>query len=465
MTLRRRDLLALMGSSAVGLSAADALATGHVVRRNVAIIGGGSAGTYAALRLRDQGKSVVILERSERLGGHAETYRDPGTGAPIDIGVIIFPDIALVRNYFARFGVPLINPPQGGGGSSKFVDFRTGAAVDAFNPSPAELGAALQTYFQLVTGPFAFLAQSGYQLPESGPLLDQLLLPFGKFAEQHGLKALLPLFFLYAQGFGTLLETPAVYILKNLGPEVMAGILTGAFVVVPTGVGSLYDAATEELASDVLFGASVVKVIRPTRGPVSIITTTASGPKLIQADKVLFTAPPTTANLCVFDLDPEESRIFGRFNPNHYFTAVVETQGLAPDLSLVNAAAKTPANLAPLPGIYSVSPSPIPGLTNVKFGSDTALSDRTVRSAIRSSLERVKLPGVGPISVDGFATFKSHSPFALMVSPADIRRGFYKSLENLQGRRKTFYAGATFQTHSSASIWAYIEELLPRLSA
>ena len=98
-------------------------------------------------------------------------------------------------------------------------------------------------------------------------------------------------------------------------------------------------------------------------------------------------------------------------------------------------------------------------------GSDSALSDRTVRSAIRSSIERVKLPGVGPISVDGFATFKSHSPYALMVSPADIRRGFYKSLENLQGRRKTFYAGATFQTHSSASIWAYIEELLPRLSA
>jgi hypothetical protein len=368
MNFRRRDLLRLAGSSAVTLSASELLAAGPVLRRDVCIIGGGSAGTYAALRLKDEGRSVAIVERSRRLGGHAETFYDPDTGAPIDIGVVIFPDNPLVRNYFGRFGVPLVSPPSRDGRRA-FVDFRTGKAVDAFSPSPAELGAALVTYFQLVTGPFAFVAANGYQLPSSGPLLDQLVQPFGRFAELNGLKALLPLFFLYEQGFGSLLDVPALYVLKNMGPEVIGGVLGGAFLTVPSGVSSLYESATGVLESDVLFEASVKKVVRPARGPAVVLVDTHAGPRVIACEKLLVTAPPVLSNLCAFDLDGKESGLLGRFQPNFYWTGVVRTTGLAPDLSVVNAAAKTPQNLAPLPGIYSLSPSAVPGLTNVKYGS------------------------------------------------------------------------------------------------
>lgn len=464
MTLRRRDLLALLGSSAVPLSAKDALAAGPLVLRDVCILGGGAAGTYAAMRLRDSGRSVVVLERSARLGGHAETFRDPASQVPIDIGVQIFPDNPLVRNYFGRFNVPLITPPRTAG-VNQFVDFRTGAPVNAYSPPAGEFAAALLLYLQLVTGPFAFLAQNGYQLPASGPLLDQLLLPFGQFAAQNGLLPLLPLFFLYEQGFGSLLDVPALYVLKNLGPEIVAGILQGSFLAVPSGVGSLYEAATSTLGSDVLFGANVLKVLRPNHGAVTVIADTAAGPRVIRCEKLLVTAPPLLDNLCSFDLDATESRLFGSFQPNYYWTGVVRATGLPPGLSLVNAAPETPANLAPLPGIYSLSPSPIPGLLNVKFGSDTALSDRRVSAAIHDAIERVHVPGVGPIRVEGFATFKSHSPYALMASTRDIRRGFYASLQGLQGHRQTFYAGAAFQTHSSAGIWAYIEGMLAQLAA
>jgi hypothetical protein len=465
MSLHRRDLLALVGSSAIALSAGEASATGAVIQRDVCILGGGAAGTYAALRLRDQGRSVVILERGNRLGGHAETFEDPDTGVPIDIGVQIFPDNPLVRGYFGRFGVPLSTRPPSAGGTSYSVDFRSGLPVNAYSPSPAELGAALFAYLQLVTGPFGFLAQNGYQLPDWGPLLDQLVMPFGQFATENGLGALLPLFFLYEQGFGSLLDAPTLYVLKNLGPEVVGGILGGSFLAAPTGVSALYEAATSALGGDVLFGTNVLLARRPTRGAVTMVVSTASGPRLIRSEKLLITAPPTLASLWNFDLDPEEQRLFGLFRPNFYWTGVVRTAGLAPGVSLTNKAAATPANLPPLPGLYSVSPTPVPGLTNVKYGSSTLLSDRVVRAAIRADIERVKVPGVGPIFVEELATFKSHSPYALMVSPGDIRRGFYAALEGLQGRRRTFYAGAAFQTHSSAAIWAYVEGMLPELAA
>jgi heterodisulfide reductase subunit A-like polyferredoxin len=43
----------------------------ETIVRDVCILGGGSTGTYAAIRLsQDMGKSVVVIEKTERLGGH-----------------------------------------------------------------------------------------------------------------------------------------------------------------------------------------------------------------------------------------------------------------------------------------------------------------------------------------------------------------------------------------------------------
>lgn len=53
---------------------------GHleIIRRDVCIIGGGATGTYAAVRLsQDMGKSVIVVEKTGRLGGHVGEYRPP----------------------------------------------------------------------------------------------------------------------------------------------------------------------------------------------------------------------------------------------------------------------------------------------------------------------------------------------------------------------------------------------------
>src|SRR6266542_2041991 len=111
MGLNRRGVLKLISYSTAGLATglrpwkafADRC---PVIHRDVCILGGGSAGTFTAVRLRDSGKSVVVLERKERLGGHCETYRDPATGQSIDYGVVVFHDLPVVRDYFALFQVP-----------------------------------------------------------------------------------------------------------------------------------------------------------------------------------------------------------------------------------------------------------------------------------------------------------------------------------------------------------------------
>lgn len=38
-----------------------------IIVRDVAIVGGGASGTYAAVRLKDQGKTIALIERDDHL--------------------------------------------------------------------------------------------------------------------------------------------------------------------------------------------------------------------------------------------------------------------------------------------------------------------------------------------------------------------------------------------------------------
>jgi hypothetical protein len=142
---------------------------------------------------------------------------------------------------------------------------------------------------------------------------------------------------------------------------------------------------------------------------------------------------------------------------------VARIDGMPPGVSLVNAAPETPFNLGPLPGIYSIGPSAAPGLFYVKYGSDRYLPDRVVKRRIQRDIERVATGDIGALAFEGFAIFENHSPYSVVVEPRPIGDGFYAALQALQGYRDTYYAGAALQTHSSAAIWAQLEELLPSI--
>ena len=51
---------------------------------DAAVVGGGLAGIAAALALADQGRRVILLEQTRRLGGRASSFVDPTTGEELD---------------------------------------------------------------------------------------------------------------------------------------------------------------------------------------------------------------------------------------------------------------------------------------------------------------------------------------------------------------------------------------------
>ena len=431
-----------------------------IIRRDVAIIGGGSTGTYSAIGLRDLGKSVVVVETQGRLGGHTETYTDPATNFTVDIGVIVFHDLDIVKDCFARFNVPLVK--LGGASSStatEYVDFRTGKIASGY--SAPNFSDALATYItQIAKYPDL---ENGFYL--SDPVPTDLLLSFGKFAKKYAIEPALDFLFDFAQGLGDLLHQPTLYVFKNLGIGVMQDSVTGFLTTARHDNSELYEKATTELGADALLNSTVVAMDRGSKNNVKILVSTPSGFKLILSQKVIMTIPPKLNNLAGWDLSAQEITLFSQFTNSGYYTCLLRNTGIPDNVSFVNVGTNTPYNIPILPGIYKIQPTGIPGLTTIKYGSATTLPNDQVKADLLATIQRMHTAGTitAPATTPEFAIFSGHTPFELAVSADAIQNGFYTKLYGLQGMRNTFYTGAAFHTHDSSLLWQFTQALLPRV--
>jgi hypothetical protein len=459
----RRTVLKAAGAAVAASGPVAALARraapGAVIDTDICIVGGGAAGTYTAVRLNDLGLRVLVVERAARLGGHAQTYVDPGTGTPDDVGVVAYEDSTLARNYLDRFGIAY-SSAQFPRTKTVYVDMRSGLPVPGYRmPLPA---ADLLRYRSLLARRYPFL-DKGFALPD--PVPAELLEPFGNFVTRHRLQRFVPIVFEFGQGIGDLLATPTLYVLKLFSLTVADAVFGAGFLFLPGGTAQLYDAAGAWLGPQVLLNSSVTAAVRSADG-VQLQLDTPAGASSVRCRKLVITIPPLLANLAPFDLDANETSLFGRFKGACYGTAVVELAGIDDNLSLQNMAADTPYNLPPLPAIYGVTPVPgAPGLWNVKYGSATPMADADIRQAIQAQIERVAAAGTLPVEFRNFRYFGNHTPFQVRVDAGDIAAGFYAQLAALQGGRNTFFNGAAFQTNNSALIWQFTEQLLPRIVA
>ncbi|GAB7349562.1 hypothetical protein MBLNU459_g0257t1 [Dothideomycetes sp. NU459] len=443
-----------------------------IITRDVAIIGGGSAGTYSAISLKDKGKSIIVIEKKERLGGHTETYIDPATSMPIDMGVEIWHNISVVTNYFKRLHIPLTKSVFYTAAPFSY-DLRSGKQVNrSSTPSTEEETGAFAAYLaQLSRYPEL---SNGTFLPS--PVPEDLYLPFGKFLEKYNLQAALPSMYNFNWGVGNILANPTVEQMRYWGSDMVQSLSTGFLTTAHHNSSELYTKAAAELSADssVLLSSEVVDAARGNgQAGIKLIVRTPEGNKLVIANKLLIAIPPKLDFLLPLDLSDQEKDVFGKYIDAGYYVAIVNNTGFPDNTSVSNAAQDSAYNLPPLPGVYSISPAGQPGLQMVFSGTPQSnasfpMSDSTVKADMIRSIKALQAQNPAnfrqaqPTIVD----YKSHAPYYLQVSSEDIKNGFYDDLYALQGLRNTYWTGAAWRVHDSSEIWKYSEEqVLPNLLA
>ncbi|KAF9870604.1 hypothetical protein CkaCkLH20_11910 [Colletotrichum karsti] len=450
----------LINASPLALGCYDesAFAPEDIIQRDVLVVGGGATGTYAAVRLRDQNKTVAVVERSDKLGGHVNTFRDPATGAPIDYGVQAYIQNDQTTQFFERFGVAL-NASALSPFPSQIVDFKTGFAIpNATAVDPNQLVGPLANYLFAALN-FDFLAEGAYDIPESVP--EDLLLPFGQFVAKYNLTEVVQVVWIFAHGVGNLLETPTLYVLQNFGQPHLLGLSAG-YLYAPGGNQQVYDKAGEFLGNDVLYSSTVVASERSDDG-VKAVVRTATGRKLIKAKKLLVTIPPTTQNLKPFDLDESETSVFSQWQNIPYYVGVVSNSGLPSLTNFLNVDVTAPAFLPQKPFVWRLETVGVPGYQTVKVigEADSAKAQGLVTDAV----SRISASVNGSAStVAEFSAWEEHVNLQLHVSPDAIKAGFYKNLYALQGKRSTYYTGNAWCSDYSPLLWAFTEKrVLPSL--
>jgi len=480
----------LPGRILAGLITAAAVVTGawlpesicdRVIIKDVAIIGGGASGAYAAVRLKeDFNQSIILIEKQARIGGHVSTFDDPDTSTPFDYGVNTFNDYGPAKAFFERMGVPYSAGPRTPL-TTRYVDFSTGLPVPNFTPPSASDRTAALLRFLNATEPFEpFLLPGYWNFPPASQIPEDLLLPFGDFVSKHNLSAAVSQVF-QVTGLGTrdMKNALTIYVLSAFGPPMIRAFVGQGSTFTPDSRRNiqLYEAVQARLGSDVLLSSVVAQSLRTGLGHTLWVKNSATNRySLVLARKLLIAIEPTEENMAPFALDSAERGVFSKFQFQTVHAGIVTHPSLPVGVSLTNTpAAAAPDNYLALPaGNFNARYDWMGGnSTNWRVlmvgdeGFDTAAAQSLVKQDFARLVGAGTLPagGGGQQPELGIKAWANHGLMHAHVSADEIRGGFIQKLYALQGRRGTWWTGGAFSVQFQAVLWAFDDVLLPKILA
>ncbi|KAI1911355.1 hypothetical protein LOZ12_003104 [Ophidiomyces ophidiicola] len=427
----------------------------EVITADVCVIGGGSTGTYAGVKLKDEGKSVVIIEQEDHLGGHVGTFYVDDK--PIDYGVQGFFNTDITLKYLDRLKVSH-EPLQPATTDNRYVNFRTGKLVQN-ESSPMELGASLLLYFAVVSK-FKGIADGSYNLPD--PVPEELLMPFGEFSKKYKLNGALPVVWMFAHGCGDILDATTLCVLQLFGKSHVAALLKG-YVRAKRGTAEVYKKAAEILGQDVLYESKVSKVTRSNSGVTVVVRTKGEKIKEIRAKKLLVTIVPTLGNMEGFDLDEKEKFLFKQWSWKNYYIGIVKKSGLPENSTIVNLDPTKPAQLPHIPFVWRLDYLGVSGYHTIKIVGDSKLTESDAKELVLGGIRRMGSEGTFSIQKPEIAVWGSHVPLTLGVSTEAVKGGFYRDLYALQGHKNTFYTGLSFCSDYSTLLWDFTNTIVGKM--
>ncbi|KAH7112969.1 hypothetical protein B0J13DRAFT_657438 [Dactylonectria estremocensis] len=443
----------------------------NIISKDVVVVGGGAAGAYAAVRLReDYGQSIVLIEKEGLLGGAVNTWTDPKTGTPYELGVEAFLDYGKAREFFARFNVS-VNPSTQESVITRHADFTTGHWVNYTAPTAAEQFAAFEKYVKLAEQYEDMMLPGLWNFPVPGSIPEDLLLNFGDFAKKHGIEAAVPrIWEIAAVSLGDLKTQPTFYVLQSF-PAPLARVFIGkgqTLYVASHRNQDIYDKVSQLLGDDVLYSSVVVRGHRTSKA-VKVVAKHKDGHLTeIRAKRLLIAIPPTVANLSPFSLDKHEFRVLSKTLFTQAYAGGVASSNLPLNTSVINTAASGDWLDYPnfsLQQWYKSMDSAASYHKVMMFG-DESLDSKGAKTVVEQSYKRLVEAGSLPeASGKGleWLEFAEHGSVNVRSSLEDLKAGFIQELYSLQGHLSTWYTGAAWSAQLHTPTWAFSDTVVPRL--
>ncbi|KAK6840059.1 hypothetical protein PG987_005925 [Apiospora arundinis] len=382
-------------------------------------------GAHAALRLKDMGKSIVLIEQEDILGGNIDSYTAPGSDKSMDFGVFSFIDYGGAAALFQRLNVSTA-PPARVRAPTKYVDFTTGAPIPGYTaPTREAYKVAMEKYLSICEN---------------------------DFVKKHGIEDAVPQ--IYATtgfGIGRQADELTLSVMLTFGAQLARSLLgrQGGFIAASHRNQDVYDAMAREIGStSIMYETRVVRSIRtPDQGVLLTVKHLRTGTETtIQADKLIMAIRPVGEEaMSVFDLDPQEKDVFSKYEYLHGWATLVRHPSLtAGNTSVDNLPeAVAPSNYLETPRVpyldkFELQDNTAGGLLlRRREGAAAIILDRLIENGILPPTSSEK----EPLEV---VAVSDHGPMHLHVAAEEHRNGFYQKLYALQGHRSTWWTGAAF---------------------
>ena len=213
---RALSILMICGFSIAGATInEDDFSAENTFYKDVAILGTGASGTFAAVRLKeDYNLSIVAIEADDHIGGHVNTYIDPTTKQSIDYGVLSYWDYGPAKDFFARLGVETAPPPVDSS-TTVYLDHNTARNLSEYQvPAFPDILKSIGIYGNESEKYDDILLPGYWNFPSGDAIPEDLLLPYGQFSEKYGIDNMYPLMQLIAGvGVGGVRDIPTLYVM------------------------------------------------------------------------------------------------------------------------------------------------------------------------------------------------------------------------------------------------------------
>ncbi|EME79484.1 uncharacterized protein MYCFIDRAFT_35024 [Pseudocercospora fijiensis CIRAD86] len=449
--------------------------------KDIAVIGGGAAGTYAAFRLRqDYNKSIVVIERGGRIGGHVDTFHDSTTNASIEYGVQTYIKYGPAESFFKLLGLEIgparSDPPS----VQSFINSANGELLSNYK-APSDVIPALERYREQAKKYNQYLTPGLWDFPAPKHIPEDLLLPFEDFAKKYDFEVLIPTIQVVANpGVGGFQGTLALHVLAfAFGYPVTDALLTnGLFNAANASNSALYEKAYDLLKADILLKTAVHRAERSSDG-IRLVVKAADGKQTaIEAKQLLIAVPPSHSNLGVFELDKKEHDVFSQFTPTYSFVGMLRTSVLPKNHTVSFIAERAVPDhyfdLRKQPYTLTLNPKgePEEQLWQFLLASNETVNGDQAKAKVLEGLELLVSRGTfkneSTASVDLVAeteilAFADHSS-VLHRQPAEAyKKGFIQDFYSLQGYRSTWYTGSLWTEDFSSTVWAFTDTVLEKM--